>query len=219
MKKYTLPDINKISETVILANGNFPTHKIPLSILDSCTRLIACDGATNKLVEYGKFPHVIVGDCDSLSNENKKRFSTIIHKIDEQETNDLTKAVHFCINNGWKDIIILGATGEREDHTIGNISLLSEYLPLANVTMVTNFGIIVAINKNSSFESYIGQQVSLFPLDRKPISTKNLKYKIDNQVFDRWWQATLNESESNEFFVETEGTVIIYRAFKNTEEK
>lgn len=213
MKKYTLPYINTETETVILANGKFPKSPIPLSILDNCKHLISCDGATNKLVTSNRTPHAIVGDCDSLSDENKDRFEHIIHRFADQETNDLTKAVNFSVANGWKDITILGATGEREDHTIANISLLCEYMPLANVKMVTDYGVFVAINNTSAFESYKGQQISLFCLDKLPISVKNLVYKIDNQVFDRWWQASLNESESDEFIVETEGLVIVYRLF------
>lgn len=213
MKKYTLPHINTKVETVIVANGKFPTYPIPLSILDNAKNIISCDGATNKLVESNRSPHAIVGDCDSLSKENKAKFANIIHPNADQETNDLTKAVNFCVQNGWKSITILGATGEREDHTIGNISLLCEYLPLAEVKIVTDYGVFVAINKTSAFASHKGQQVSLFCLDKLPISAKGLVYKIENKIFDRWWQATLNESEGEEFTVETVGLVIVYRLF------
>lgn len=213
MKKYSLPSANKQTETVILANGLFPRHHIPIAILDNCKHLISCDGATNELVESGRTPDAIVGDLDSLSEENKKRFASIIHHYEEQETNDQTKAVNYCISQGWKDITILGATGGREDHTIGNISLLCEYMKVANAQMVTDYGVFVSINSTSVFESYKGQQVSIFCLDREPLSAQGLLYKIENQVFDRWWQATLNEAEGDEFTIETKGTVIVFREF------
>lgn len=211
MNKYTLPTINKQVETVVLANGNFPTHPIALSLLRNCKHLVSCDGATNQLVETGRIPDAIVGDCDSLSDENKNRFAAIIHHIKEQETNDLTKAVNYCVSQGWTDITILGATGKREDHTIGNISLLCEYMQIANVDMVTNYGVLTAINAPSIFESYRTQQISLFCLDRKEISTRGLVYEIESQTFDRWWQASLNEAKNSEFTIETEGAVIVYR--------
>lgn len=213
MRKYTLPTINKQVETVILAKGNYPSHPIPLTILSNCNRLIACDGATNQLVETGRIPDAIVGDCDSLSDENRERFASIIHQVKDQEINDLTKAVNYCVSQGWKNITILGATGKREDHTIGNISLLCEYMEIANVSMITDYGVFTAIYSTSAFQSFKGQQVSIFSLDRKPISTKGLVYKIENQIFNRWWQATLNESEGDEFIIETEGAVIVYRDF------
>lgn len=213
MKKYPLPTLNKNIKTVILANGKFPTHPTPLHILDNCINLVSCDGATNKLTASNREPNAIVGDCDSLTEANKKRFAKIIHRVSDQETNDLTKAVNYCVSKNLIDIIILGATGEREDHTLGNISLLCEYQQIANTEMITDHGIFVAINKTSKFESYKGQQVSIFCLDNLPISTKGLKYSIDNKTFTRWWQATLNESENTEFIVETTGNIIVYREF------
>lgn len=213
MKKYNLPTINKEFETVILANGDFPSHTIPLSILNNCKYLVCCDGAINNLSLTNKHPDAIVGDCDSLSKENQLRYDDIIHRITEQDTNDLTKAVHFCLAQNRKDIVILGATGKREDHTIANVSLLGEYMKEANVEMITDYGLFVGIEETSAFESYPKQQVSIFCIDQSPITSHNLKYTIRNQQFTNWWQATLNESESHEFVVETDGRTIVYRAF------
>lgn len=213
MKKFHLPSIDKSVETVILANGKFPEHNIPLSILDNCINLISCDGASNELINRGIIPNAIVGDCDSLSYENKVKFASITHQISDQETNDLTKAVKYCISLNLKEITILGATGKREDHTLGNISLLAEYMQIASVQMVTDYGVFVAIEEDSNFESYQGQQVSIFSLDQKPLSVNGLVYPIYNKVFNRWWQATLNEAKNSEFIVRTKGATIVYREF------
>ena len=45
----------------------------------------------------------------------------------DQETNDLTKAVNYVKTLGFREVLILGATGRREDHTLGNISLLAQF--------------------------------------------------------------------------------------------
>jgi len=213
MKKYRLPIIGQHPETVILANGDFPSHHIALSILNDSHHLVCCDGAIDNLVKTDRVPDAIVGDCDSLSEENKEKFADIIHRIAEQETNDLTKAVNFCVQQGRKEIIILGATGKREDHTIGNVSLLCEYMNYADVEMVTDYGIFVAINSDSIFESKAGQQVSLFSIDQSTITSNSLLYPIKDQVFTNWWQATLNEAECEEFTIQTNGRTIVYRAF------
>lgn len=213
MKKYILPSIGLKASTVILANGDFPKHPIALSILNNCEYLVCCDGATDNISKTSIVPDAIVGDCDSLSEENNKRFANIIHRISEQETNDLTKAVHFCVSQGKKDIIILGATGKREDHTIANISLLCEYMDIANVEMITDYGAIVAINRPSQFESIPQQQVSLFAIDQKPMTSFGLLYPIEDRTFTNWWQATLNEALGEEFTIETDGRTVIYRLF------
>lgn len=213
MRKYNLPDITQQTDTVILANGDFPTSPLALSILDNCKYLVCCDGATNNLPGTIKAPDAIVGDCDSLSEENRKRYAKIIHRIAEQETNDLTKAVHFCLHRGRKNISILGATGKREDHTIANISLLCEYMYEANVQMITDYGIFVGIDYNSLFESRKGQQVSLFCIDRCTVTSYNLLYPIKDRIFSNWWQATLNEAAEDEFEIQTNGRMVVYRAF------
>ena len=82
-------------EAVILANGEYPTHVLPLKILEEAKFVVCCDGAANEYILRGHTPDIIIGDGDSLSPENKTRFSDIIHHIADQETNDQTKAVHF----------------------------------------------------------------------------------------------------------------------------
>lgn len=213
MKTYKLPDINEERETVILANGEFPSHAIPLSVFDKSKYLVCCDGAINNLENTDKKPNVIVGDCDSLSEENLLKYVGIIHRIPEQETNDLTKAVNFCLEQNRRKITILGATGKREDHTIANVSLLCEYMMDADVEMITDHGVFVAIDKTSLFSSYPKQQVSLFCVDKSPLTSRGLMYPINDQIFTNWWQATLNESIGDEFTIETSGRTIVYRAF------
>lgn len=212
--RYKLLTKESLADAVILANGSFPTHAIPLSILKSAKQLICCDGAINELSNRKIIPQAIVGDCDSMSSENKKKYESLIHHISEQETNDLTKAVYFCLNNSFKNIIILGATGCREDHTIANISLLAEYILLTqNICMVTDHGIFNAIRETTSFESYPKQQVSIFSITPSQISTSNLKYPIERRVFTNWWQASLNEALSTSFEIETDNKTIIFRSF------
>ena len=120
-------------EAVILANGEYPTCPVPLTMLEEASFVACCDGAANEYISRGHTPDVIVGDGDSLSTEYHKRFSPIIHQIPDQETNDQTKAVRYLQKRGFRRIAIVGATGKREDHTLGNISLLLEYLFLQKI--------------------------------------------------------------------------------------
>lgn len=204
---------NNQPSTVIVANGRYPHHPTPLAIIDQASYIVCCDGAANNFIESGKTPDAIVGDLDSISEENKTKYADILHHVTEQENNDLTKAVKFCIERGVKDITIVGGTGLREDHTIGNISLLAEYVLDISVKMVTNWGIFTPIKEDASFESYPGEKVSIFAIDHKPISSTGLKYQIDNRVLTNWWQGTLNVSDSNTFEIKTKGRIIIFQAF------
>jgi len=199
--------------TVIIANGTFPTHPVPLSFLKKASRMICCDGATEHLLEYGFEPNHIIGDLDSLSQELQQRYSHCLYQDDNQETNDLTKAVHFCAERQWNEITILGATGKREDHTLGNISLLTDYAEYTNIQLITDYGVFVPLLKSGSFESFAGQQVSIFSLTPNTIFTfQGLKYPITGQTLSSWWQGTLNEATGDEFTIEMDdGKALVFR--------
>ncbi len=140
-------------KTIILANGAFPTHAIPLSFLHHAERIICCDGSSKSLLNIGLKPDYIVGDLDSISDEIRTTFSSILYYNPDQEINDLTKAVKFCIQHEWKEITILGATGKREDHTLGNLSLLTDYKESINVQLLTDYGVFVPqLEKSSIYE-------------------------------------------------------------------
>ena len=199
--------------TVIIANGRFPTHPTPLSYIERASFIVCCDGAANEFIEIGGKPNAIVGDCDSISKENIVRFADILYPNNDQETNDLTKSVQFCVDKGMKDIIIVGGTGKREDHTLGNISLLAEYVYIANVVMATNWGIFTPINTTTQFKSFIGEQVSIFSIDHTKVSSQNLKYPLSNRILSNWWEGSLNESLDESFKIQTAGRIIVFQAY------
>lgn len=195
--------MNKI---VILANGAFPTSIKLLQLLDSAEQIICCDGAVNKLVDSGREPSVIIGDLDSLRAEIKTKYKERLVHITEQDTNDLTKAVNWCASQGLVNVDILGATGEREDHTIANIALLSKYQEQIKVRILTDNGVFIPISKTITFDSFSGQQVSIFSQDvETEISSEGLKYPLQNLKLNRWWMGTLNESVSEEFTIQFNG--------------
>jgi thiamine pyrophosphokinase len=201
--------------TVVLANGAFPEHDIPLDYLHSAERIICCDGATKNLLDSGMEPDYIVGDLDSISEELKSRFATILRHNPEQETNDLTKAIQFCRSMHLNEITILGATGKREDHTLGNLSLLTDYAEIAEIQMLTDYGVFVPQLKTSVYESYPGQQISIFSLTPETrITFHNLLYPIEKRELTSWWQGTLNEAVSDHFTIEMDqGKLLIFREY------
>jgi len=202
--------------TVILANGEFPEHEIPVDLLRRAELIVCCDGAVNKLIAYGLEPGIIAGDLDSLSHELKDKYHDKLFQDTDQETNDLTKAVTWCITNGRKELLILGATGLREDHTLGNISLLAEYNKLAKVNMVTDHGVFEVIYSSSTLESSPGQQISIFSIDSSAVVTsRGLKYPMNGLALDNWWKGTLNEALGTEFTLDfSGGPLIVFRSFR-----
>lgn len=204
------------NSAVIIANGRYPSHDIPLSVINNASYIVCCDGAANNFIAAGNIPNAIVGDLDSISDENREKFTDILHHVSEQENNDLTKAVNFCIERGINDITIVGGTGFREDHAIGNISLLAEYILKVNVRMITNWGVFSPINCSTTFNSFNGEKISIFAIDQVPMTTTGLQYTIENRILKNWWEGTLNVSLSDQFTINTQGRVIVFQAFKTS---
>lgn len=208
-----LSTLNSQLSTVIVADGKFPEHQIPLKALADAEIIVCCDGAISKVDSFGKNPSAIVGDLDSVSDALKKKYADRLFHYPDQDSNDLTKAVKWCLEQDYKDITIVGATGQREDHTLGNIGLLTNYARMgANVKMLTDTGCFVPLIKSSIVESHKGQQVSIFsPNNSTLITTKNLVYPIENRALEEYWMGTLNESLGNSFELQFDvGPLIVF---------
>ncbi|MBR1546124.1 MAG: thiamine diphosphokinase [Prevotella sp.] len=192
-------------DAVILANGTFPTHTVPLKVLHEADRVVCCDGAITH------YPHadIVIGDGDSVPEQYHDR----LIQIDEQDDNDLTKATRYCIAQGWRRIAYLGCTGKREDHTIGNISLLMRYFREYQVegVMYTDHGFFVPAEGDRTFETSPGQQVSIFNFGCTELSSEGLKWQCYPTT--EWWQGTLNEALEASFTIHANDYYLVFRTF------
>lgn len=203
-------------KAVILANGEFPSHPKPLNELLHAPLLVCCDGAIEYLEQMAITPNALVGDLDSVKEHLKRKYESILYYDPDQNSNDLTKSVRWCLNQRITNIVVVGATGKREDHTLGNIGLLSSYARMgANIVMLTDTGTFKPLLASDRLVSYPGQQVSIFsPNNQTLIYTKNLKYPIVNQPLPELWMGTLNESLDDWFELTfSPGPLIVYQKY------
>lgn len=208
-----------LKNVVIICDGKFPKTEYPRYLIRTADHIICCDGALKKFLRnsvgiFGeeRLPDAVIGDMDSLSPGMKERYSRIVVQIDEQEHNDQTKAFRWVMENldNVGSIYILGATGEREDHTIGNISLLMEYarsydLDAKGITleMVSDYSTIFAITDTYEMECGEGRKVSILSPDNSlRIKSEGLEWPTDDVVFDNWWKATLNKASQDKVRLE-----------------
>ena len=199
------------SRIVIIADGVFPKTEYPRYLIRTADFIICCDGALQKFLRnslsiFGeeRLPDLVIGDMDTLPSSYRKRYADIIVTVDEQDHNDQTKAFRWVMENldGVEEILILGATGKREDHTIGNISLLMEYARTfdleqkdIHVEMVSDSSTIFAVTDSTDIECGEGRSVSVFSPDNSlKIKSDGLEWPLDDVVFDNWWKATLNRA-------------------------
>ena len=218
---------------IIIANGLFPEKTWVDTLLGQADRVLCCDGAIEKYLGWhSRQPLLpnrlvdVVGDCDSLDPallDEARRRGIDVHQyvVEEQEYNDLTKATRHAvaearcagIADNEMSIDYIGATGLREDHTLGNISLLAYYIeqyPGIAFRMVSDHGVFEPMQGRRRFVSHTGQQVSLFSLTPDtPVTVNGLRWPIENRCLTSWWQGTLNEAVGDSFTVRG-GTLIVF---------
>ncbi len=211
MKKFPLIEAVDDIQAVILADGTFPSGERPLRLLREAPFVCACDGAA---IHYPQ-ADVIVGDGDSVPEALRER----LIRIDEQEDNDLTKATRYCLSKGFSRLVYLGATGGREDHTIGNFSLMARYAMELGVEpiMATDSGWFVVSHGTATFDSFSGQQVSIFNINCQSLASYGLRWQA--YPYRQLWQGTLNEAISDTFSLEADGYYLVYRTYLPKETK
>ncbi len=199
--------------TAILAAGSPPSHEVPMRIFREAERLIACDGAWRTAMELGRRPDAVVGDGDSLGDEGREELARlgIPFVCDrEQDTNDLCKAVRYAASDG---IVILGATGRREDHALGNIFHLIDFAERSRgVAMVTDAGVFEPVlPPGRTWDAWAGQPVSVFaPLPGTEMESEGLQWALKGVDLSVLWRGTLNRAVDGPFTVRTNKPAIIF---------
>ncbi len=215
--------MEKTKHIVILAAGDFPSHPAPLQALRQADTVICCDSAYDEWkVQQAKLneqkPFIVIGDGDSLSEHDKQELGDRWFLVDEQDYNDLHKAMAYATAHypmPTAHYTILGATGRREDHTLGNISYLvtfAEEYPGADIRMITDHGTFLAMRGSHTFDAFPRQQISIFTPDpATAVTSRGLRWQLEEMHPRMWWQATLNEALENTFTLTSDGWVILFR--------
>ena len=216
----SMMSVEGASVAVILADGEAPSHEVPLSFLRKAKTVVACDAAWRSAVKLGRIPDAVVGDGDSLTLTDMAELEHLcvpVFKETEQDTNDLCKAFRYVIRSGTAGrIVILGATGKREDHAIGNIFHLVDFAETdCEVSIVTNSGTfepLVPPGREWDCDSGVGRPISVFATHPDTIMTSDgLKWPLNGVRFDALWRGTLNRIVSARFSIRTDRPAIIFR--------
>ena len=200
------------NRTVILAAGDFPkTGGAAWNLLAAAKRVVACDSAADAYRRrFRKWPDVIIGDLDSLSRlpSRVSRPPSLV-RVPDQDTNDLEKAMAYCAKRGWRNPVIVGATGKREDHAIGNVFRALDY----GLEIVTDRGRYIPVRGKAVLKVKKGTAVSIFAPDPKTrMMSKGLEWSLDAVKFRNLYCATLNRATGTRVTLTTTKPISIYIA-------
>ena len=176
----------------LIVTGGMMTDEIITNVIKKggYEVVIAVDSGTEFLYRAGIIPDIIVGDLDS-ANPDIIDYDRDFEYIDfgilkpEKDDTDTEHAIHEAVRRGASDITIVGGTGTRLDHVLGNITLLGIGLEhQVPITIIDEHNRIRMINQPIVLKKkdQYGKYISLLPFSGEVtgVTLKGLKYSLDN---------------------------------------
>ena len=142
-------------------------------VYDNELPIIAADGGANFLAENNIYPELVMGDLDSVSEQNVQNIEPKkVIRIPDQDSTDLEKVL---LNTQSPLTIGIGFLGSQIDHELAALSALAKF-PEKKIILIGEHDIIFLVPPNFSLSSYVGMRVSLYPLDEVKVKSDGLKW-------------------------------------------
>jgi len=177
---------------LIIGNGN-NANKSYIENLN-IDYVICADGGLEKAASLGVIPNVILGDFDSVDPDVLRKYQSMNIETKkfpaEKDYTDMELSIEFAVESGFKNIVLIGATGSRLDHSMANIMLLENYFNLGvNIEIIDNNNKIQIISDNTDLyldhkENYF---VSIVPITDliSGLTLEGFKFPLDDVIVKR----------------------------------
>ena len=148
--------------------------------------IYAVDGGLTVADCAGVMPDYLVGDFDtaeeSLVVSYAEHCITLRH-VPEKDATDTELAVDDALKRGADEVVLLGATGSRMDHTIANIHMLYRIRLQGKTGFILNENNRISLHDSSfimSKEKLFGKYVSFLPFleDVTGVTLEGVKYPL-----------------------------------------
>ncbi len=185
-------------QALIISGGNLDMEFAGSYIEDyefACT--IAADRGMEFFYERKMTPDYIVGDFDSVEpkildyfrNMDEDRRPVILQFQPEKDETDTELAVRIAAQQGCDMLHLLGATGTRLDHLLGNLHILGAAMQQGvECRMVDRNNRIRMINRGIRLrrEEQYGTYVSLLPFTPQVVglTLRGFQYPLENAVLE-----------------------------------
>jgi thiamine pyrophosphokinase len=178
-----------MSRAVIFVNGVIRDPEYIKNLLLPDDSLIAADGGARHVRALGKMPAAVIGDMDSLREEEitpmrDADVKMIQHSRDKSET-DFELALGYAAEAGFSEVLIVGALGGRLDQTLGNLALLSQpNLAGMQVWMEDGQETVRFVQEQVDISGKPGDIVSLIPWGSEVsgVTTEGLRWPLHQET-------------------------------------
>ncbi|MFK8058948.1 MAG: thiamine diphosphokinase [Polaribacter sp.] len=166
----------KTKKVFLLLNGETPNVVPNTSKYDV---ICATDGAYQYLKENNITPNFIAGDFDSLQ-EIPKEIEVI--ETPNQDFTDFDKILQILFDKGFKNIDVFGASGQEQDHFLGNLHIAIQFKEKLKLTFFDDYSRYFLADKKTKISNCKNKIVSLIPFpSARKITTKGLQYPLNKE--------------------------------------
>ena len=167
---------------IILTGGNISDYDKIKSYITPDAILICADSGYNHAVQMNLKPHCVVGDMDSIG-EIPEQIPIRKFPVDKDQT-DTELAIEAALQEGCTELVLLGASGIRLDHSLANILLLTKLEHHGIVAeLIDEHNRMRVISQSSKWTANSGDTISLIPLSNcTGVVTTGLVYPLNGEM-------------------------------------
>ena len=163
---------------VVIGNGKINDYVYIRSLIAEDDFIICADGGVRHAKALGITPHVAIGDFDSGTEPDHNEVKVIKYPTDKLYT-DGELAMSYARDNGYDEIMVLGMTGDRLDHTFSNIFNLTQY---PGSYLIDDKNEVRIVTDRLVIEGKRGKTFSFLPVSGElcGITLKGFRWELDN---------------------------------------
>ncbi len=181
---------------VIFAAGQVSDYGRIRTLLGEVDLIICADGGVRHAVALDLTPDLVLGDFDSITpallREVEERGIPILRVPWEKDQTDTELALREAIGRGAQEMILVGASGDRLDHTLSNVLLLPGMPAGVQVSLVDDKNVVRLLRPGTAatVAGRPGEYLSLLPLtpEATGVSITGVKWPLADATL-RWGES------------------------------
>lgn len=181
---------------VVMAAGEVRDYDRIRRVVGAPDLVICADGGVRHALALDLTPDLVIGDFDSagpsLLAEIEARGISVQRVPVEKDETDTHLALEEALARGAGEILLVGATGSRLDHTVSNLLLLPAIAERAEVALVDGNNIVRLLRPGGrlTVEAVPGTYLSLLPLTPEVtgVVAQGVKWPLNGAVL-RWGES------------------------------
>lgn len=193
---------------VLISNGDLRDINLLREVAGQADFVLAADGGANHCLRAGLLPDLIIGDLDSIDRDALnlvgEKGIKLLKYPSRKNSSDTEICLDYLIEEGFKEIDLLGSLGSRWDHSLANIYLLEDLLDKGVDGRIIDEKNTIYLVEGQRYFKKERTYLSILAISDKGIvvSLEGLEYPLDHKSIERGSSLGIsNECRGSNFMV------------------